>query len=203
MVFNKNVNFNSRSGITLVELLVTLFLLSIVLGGIYEFYVFGQRSITETSLFAQVQQKVTLFTTGIRREVVSAKSVDGLAPVEAANSGRDVNIYTDVDWDGMPELVQYGFQGTSLQRRVVESTTATAPYNFARNNHTPTWTTVLDRVKKLKDPHPEWFFYVETAANGKNGRLLTVDMSVSDADQLIRDPIDIKMQVITRGVNSN
>ncbi|MGE5416852.1 MAG: type II secretion system protein J [Acidobacteriota bacterium] len=192
--------FNSNSGITLVELLVVLLIFGVVLGGIYQFFDFGQRTIDETETLNIMQQKVSLFTTEIRREATGAvNAADGLDPIVVSPSGKDVDIYTDIDWDNIPELVQYRWHGGTLQRRVVESTTTTKPYKFESD---PDWKTVFDHPRKLKDPHPDWFFEVKTADNGKNGKLLSVEMEVDDPVRPLRNPLQIKMKVITRGINT-
>ncbi|MGE5404888.1 MAG: type II secretion system protein J [Candidatus Saccharibacteria bacterium] len=196
-------NFKDNSGLTILELVVAMFILSLVLGGIYQFYDFAQRSSAEAQAQAIVQQQVSLFTSGLRREVIGAtEAVLNEKSVVVDSNKKQVNIYTDIDWDGRPELVQYEVNANAMKRRVIEFATYNAPYyTYSYSTTNPPWTTVVDRVKKLKDPHPNEFFYAGKGDNGKKSISLRAEMEADNPDYRLRDPIEIKMTVLTRQLN--
>jgi Tfp pilus assembly protein PilV len=132
----------NRSGFTLVEVTVAG-LLMVVLGvGILGLqYVIGRLQITAFSSFQSSDEANTIVST-ISRELRTARAGDNGSFLIEAGAADSLTFYSDVDFDGQVEKVQYTRTGTSMTRSVTKPTGYPVTYLDA-NKKTRTISTTI------------------------------------------------------------
>jgi len=141
-------------GITYVELIVAISLLSGVLIIAYSFLSFSYKSIifTQAKYDATQEARVSLIRMGDNIRKAQHTLIDGESKkgVTVSASGLQLDIYVDVDHDGTCEFVQYKLSGNKLVMGQAEL-----------GSYPTTWYTVIDNVMNHRLDTPEPIFSVD------------------------------------------
>lgn len=140
-MFRKNTNMNSF-GFTLVEVMVAMFIFSIITGGVA---VFSAYYFKNYSFSFEENQSISIAQTGITtmiREIREARNGDdGSWPIVDALD-NSFTFYSDVTNDGRTDRVRYFLNGTSLQRGVIQPTAVPVDYPSANETITTIATSI-------------------------------------------------------------
>jgi len=119
---------NNKAGFTLLELTISVFIFTLVIGGIASMFVYFINSYS----FA-FNQNVTIsevkvaFTRIIAELRETRTSEDGAYPLFIAND-NELGFYADVDNDGRVERVRYYLVGNDFYRALLEPNDTQTPY---------------------------------------------------------------------------
>jgi prepilin-type N-terminal cleavage/methylation domain-containing protein len=190
--------FNNDKGMTLVELLIVLALLGIVLGGIYQYFYYGYHSWMRSSAEAQQVQDARLAVIRMDGEVRGARQGKESTNPVVWVSDTEINIYTDTDNDGHPELVCYKLDAVdgvnSLLRGTASPQGDAYPYTYGVPGQ---WETVVDRVE-----NDEIFTVPKYELNGSDvdyqRGIINVELHISAAEQSVK-PIKVEAKLTVRG----
>lgn len=165
-------------GISYVELLVALALLSSILMIAFSFLDFSRNSLSynQGKYISTQETRNTLLR--LERQIRKAKmtTVDGVTykGVVILNSGMAMNIYMDEDNDGITEMIQYKLDGNKLVMGVAELGLIPT-----------TWSTLINDVKNgLYSPSIPMFQI--------DGKKVNVEFIISD--NYTKDPKDIRFK---------
>lgn len=179
-----NMKSDSR-GITMVELVIVVTLLSVVLLGAYHFLFFSANSLRSMEASYCIEQDAKMAMISLQEDIRSANAVSfgggGHKAVEVLASGMQMNVYTDTDSDGVLEMVQYKLENHQLKRGV------------AVLGGTPSeWSVLVGKVKnKLVSPQEAMFTIVNKVIHIN---LLVID----ERDVLLDEPVNVKLQIRVR-----
>lgn len=120
-----------KAGFTLVEVIVAIFIFSIVVAGVAGFAIYYIRnysfSFEETQSVGQAQQALTTMI----REIREARSADnGAWPLTSLDDNSFI-FYADVTNDKRADRVRYFIEGTELKKGVIEPTQVPVSYPLA------------------------------------------------------------------------
>lgn len=165
-------------GISYVEVLVTISLLSVVLLSMYLFMSFSFKSMIYTQAKYDITQdaRVSLIKLGSNIRKAQATRIAGVSykAVAVNASGMQINIYVDVDNDGDCEIVQYKLDGNNLVMGVAEL------------GHSPSlWYTMIDKVENHRLASPEPIFTID------NNKVIVM-LYIKDEFENLSDPVCIK-----------
>lgn len=122
-----------NKGVTIIELLVVLFILSLVAGALLAFQrnIFSTTRTLQTSLRNEsaVRKIFKDFTAEIRS---AAPAWNGAAIIETAGTSTLV-FYANIDQDKYTERVRYQLVGTTLQKGIKKFNVATGAYDLAES----------------------------------------------------------------------
>jgi len=183
---------NSR-GITLLELIIAVSLLTIVLSSAYFLLSFCQKALSQTEAQFDAGQDARIAIMEIEQDIRKAQAVKidttRYKAVDVDLGGMQINIYTDVGNDGSIQLVQYKLDGEKLVRgeadleiipMVIPTIAPTASY------------TVVDTVKNGMSATPVPIFSVDDDE-------IKVELLVLDEEERILDnPITVKTSITVR-----
>lgn len=132
------IKMNDR-GLTLVELIIAVALLSGVMATIYYFFGFSMKSHYFVQEHYQAELNARRTVMSMADDIRKAKSVMIGATrhlaVEVSNGGMTLNVYTDTDNDGTMELVSYKVEDKQLKMGTAELGNAPAD-----------WTVLADKI---------------------------------------------------------
>lgn len=182
---NETIGWKEDSkGITYVELVVAISLLSGVLLIAYSFLSFSYKSLifTQAKYDATQDARVSLIRLGdnIRKAqhiILDGESKNG---VTVRASGLQLDIYVDVDNDGTCELVQYKLSGNKLVMGQAEL-----------GSYPTTWYTVIDSVINHRLDTPEPIF---TIAESK----VNIKLYIKDEYEHLDKPICVETSFTVR-----
>ncbi|MFA5577805.1 MAG: hypothetical protein WCZ27_08120 [Tissierellaceae bacterium] len=151
---------NSRKAFSLIELLVILPLISIILILLFNILFLTNRSFGYTSNSFQVAEEIREFTNTIQKEVnqaINADANDTIYKPDGSNS--ELYIYTDLDGDGIPELVRYKLENKTIYKDIKKATNNVYPLKY-QNNFTGRKkvlsnvanTEIFDQIERVEDP---------------------------------------------------
>lgn len=171
-------------GISLVELLIAISLISGVLFVAYSFLSFSYKSMihTQAKYAATQDARVSLIRLGDNIRKAQSTRINGISHkgVTVNPSGFQINIYVDVDKDGICELVQYKLDGDKLVMGQAEL------------GHSPTeWNTIIDCVENHKLSTPEPIFTVD-------GTKIKIKLYIKDEYKNLSNPICIETSFTVR-----
>ena len=134
-----NDKIDSR-GVTLLELVIAVALLSIVLSSAYYFLSFATRvmNAVEAQFITEEDARISIMSLEDDIRGAQAFSYGGIRykAVEVISGGMQLNVYTDTNNDGVYEMVRYRLENNQLKRG--EASLGATPSN---------WTTVAYRVQ--------------------------------------------------------
>lgn len=127
-------------GVTLLELVIAISLLSIVLSAAFLLLASSSASLRDTEAMFIVQEDARNAVISLEDDIRKAQAVNyggaGYKAAEVKASGMQLDVYTDADNDGTIEIVQYKLSGSALKRGVAEL------------GSVPTqWSTVVGKLK--------------------------------------------------------
>ncbi len=127
---------SSDRGVTLVELLIVVSLLSVIM--VTAYLLQG----SATTMSDQIEARATAYDESrtavdrITRELRQAVEITDKGGAFSVAQPRQMEFYSDVDNDGAPELVKYDVASNGLRRRVFEPTTLVAPFTYGSTEST-------------------------------------------------------------------
>ncbi len=189
--------FNNQKGFSLVELLIVLALMGIVLAGVYQYFFYGYNSWTRANEEAEQVQDARLAVMRMDSEVRGAQQGnEDNDPVVVSDT--EINIYTDIDNDGSPELVNYKLETNdgvnSLLRGIAPPQGDAYPYAYSDPGQ---WETVVSRVEN------DIIFTVPQYNAGGTDKeyqrgTIKVELHVSTPEQTVK-PIIVEAVLTVRG----
>lgn len=164
-------------GITYVEIIIAVALITFLLLGVYTFLVFTLNSLkrTESEYDAGYDARIVFIRMDDDIRKANAVNIGGIRhkAIEIINSGMGINVYTDVNNDGTMQIVQYIIDNNSLKRGEAEL------------GHLPTdWMTLADKVNNVIDSVPafslnEYTVKIKLLVVDENGELSANPTSVT------------------------
>jgi len=183
----KNETFDWKEdckGITYVELLVAISLLSGVLFIAYSFLSFSYKSIiyTQAKYDATQDARVSLIRLGDNIRKAQHVLLDGESKkaVTVRASGLQLDIYVDVDHDGTCEFVQYKLSGDKLVMGQAEL-----------GSYPNTWYTIIDNVMNHRMATPEPIFSVDESK-------VSIKLYIKDEYENLDKPICVETSFTVR-----
>ncbi len=130
-----------RKGFTLLELLVTVPLISIILIITYNMLFLSIKSFRYTNDMFEKSEDIRIFTSNIQQEARQAKKatdekdggnqIAGLHKPSGSGS-KELYIYTDLNGDKKPELIRYQVANNQMIRGVETALTDKFPYTYKK-----------------------------------------------------------------------
>jgi prepilin-type N-terminal cleavage/methylation domain-containing protein len=180
-----HIKLNSR-GITLVELIIAVSLLSVVLASAYFFLAFSQRVLVQTEAQFEAIQDARMAEMKMEEDIRSAEAakigVIRHKGVEVQDGGMKLTVYTDVDKDGTLQIVQYKLEDDELKRGVADLDSGTPAE----------WYTVAGKVKNDMAGTSTPIFEIDDKT--VNIELLVLD----EKDRLSENPVSVKTSITVR-----
>jgi len=130
MDFFKN-RHNSKSGFTAIEILVSIFILTLIGLAVSSFAkdIFSLNRITSDSLTAQDETRRALKTMSAEIRTASPSSLGAYALAQTATSS--FTFYSNIDDDSLKERVRYFLDGTTLKKGIIKPSDVPLIYNPA------------------------------------------------------------------------
>jgi hypothetical protein len=161
---------------TLVELLVAIFVVTIAMGG---FSVLLLRSYTMNSFILETGVASATATRGVNRLVADLRKIrqgdDGSYPIVSGND-MEITTFIDIDNDGKTEKVRYFLQAGSLKSGIIEPS-ASQPVNYSA---TEIVTTVVPYVAN-EVSEPIFYYYNDNYPGDTVNNPLTTPITIQDA----------------------
>lgn len=176
----------SRKGFTLVELIIALSLLGIILAGIYNFFFLVQTSWDRIAAESRVIQETQLVILRMDNEIRQAqKPSETVNSVVVTSGGNQLDIYSDTNKDGKPELIRYQRTNNILKRGIVSTSSTVYPFAYGAPS---VWETVVGNLKNI---NTQLVFILKEANNPRF--VVSVHLQVEDASSSLTPPalIDI------------
>jgi len=172
-------------GITLVELIIAISLMTIVLFSGYFFLSLSTRSLNDTEAQFDAGQDARMAVINMEDDIRKAQAVNiggiNYRAAKVMDAGMSLNVYTDVNSDGNMQLVQYKLEDNQLKR-------GEAALGFTPS----TWFTIADKVENAMIATPTPIFTI-------SGKVIKINLLVLDEkDQLLDNPISVKTSITVR-----
>lgn len=175
--FQKNY-IQDCQGITYVELLVALALLTSILVIAFSFLSFSRNSLSynQSKYIATQEARNTLLVVENHIRKAKMTTVGGVTykGVIITDSGMSITIYMDEDNDGVSELIQYKLDGNNLVMGIADL-----------GNTPTTWSTLINNIKNKTLTPSVPLFQID-------GKKVNVEFVVSD--DYINDPKNIRIK---------
>lgn len=123
-----------RKGMTLVELVLVLPLVSIIFIITYNLLFLSNKSFKVVNDSFVSNEELRIFQINIQKEANNGKKAEESKDVLHKVNGGEIYIYTDTNNDEKPEIVRYKLSGTNILRSVNTSTSTKYPYIYNINN---------------------------------------------------------------------
>lgn len=185
-----NLKLNSK-GFTLLEVIVSTAILVIVVSSAYSFLNFSYRRFNDTQAEYTIGQEARLslikmenYIHGANKAVIGAITHNGVE-IPTTSGGMQLDIYFDINDDGVMDLVQYKLMGDSLVMGTA-----------ALGSDPTIWTTVVERVKNNILSTPVELFTID-------GYQVNVSLLVYDKmKRFYEDPakVEVSYTVRSKGV---
>lgn len=121
-----------RKGITLIELLIVLPMISIILIVAYNMLFLANRSFKYVNQTFNINENIRSFVNSIQKEANEGKKSNEntvLYKTDDMNS-EELYIYTDIDDDGVPELIRYRLVGNKIIKDMKKATNIKYPLEY-------------------------------------------------------------------------
>lgn len=128
-----NRNF-FRKGITLIELVLVLPMISVILIISYNLLFLSNKSFKIVNDSFVSNEELRIFQLNIQKEANNAKKAEESKDVIHKINESEIYIYTDTNNDDKPEIVRYKLSGTNILRTVNTSASTKYPYSYNTNN---------------------------------------------------------------------
>lgn len=179
-----HVKLNSH-GVTLIELIVAIALLSVVMSSAYALLSFSRSALAETEAQFGAGQDARMAIMQMDKEIRKARdtSIGDIyyKAVDIASSGMQLNVYVDTDDDGILQLVQYKLDGENLVR------------GEASLGSTPTiWYTIVGTLKNGKNTPQTPIFSID-----KSKIMITLEV-LDENERIYNNPMVVKTSITVR-----
>lgn len=205
----KKIKANYRQGFTLLEVIIAVFLFSVVVALVSVFAVFFFRnysfSFEEQQSIGQAQGSLTQMIREIRK---ARNGDDGSWPILVTND-NDFTFYADVNGDNRTDKVRYFMSGTELRRGVIEPTQV--PVTYPSQNEK-----ISVLISSLQATSSAMFTYYngdwpgDNVANPLqpsqrifNTRFVQININVKPAGSFATKPFQLKSGVSIRSMKDN
>lgn len=174
-------------GITLLELVIAISLLTVVLSSAYYLFFFSTKTMQVAEANFDAEQDARMIAMYLEEDIRDAQAVNygGMnhKGVEVLASGMQLNVHTDADSDGNIEIVQYILDNNKLKRGVFEQGVTPVPANYS---------TIVHRVKnKLITPSVVIFTI--------SGKKVNINLMILDENDRLKDtPISVNTCISVR-----
>jgi len=196
-------------GFTLVEMLVALFIFSMIIVAVSLFAVYYFRnssfSIEQTQQISKVQSAHTRMIKEIREARIGD---DGSWPLLICND-NDITFYADATNDGRADKIRYFLDGATLKRGLIEPTVVPVSYPA----DTEKVIIIAENVVSGIEPIFEYYngdWPDDTVNNPlisaeriRNTKHIKVNLSISLTDDFAADPFVLKSGVTIRSLKTN
>jgi len=206
MNFFKNKH-NSKSGFSVIEVLVSIFILSLIGLAVYSFQkdVFSLNRIISGSLTAQDEARRALKSMSAEIRTASPSSLGAYALLQTTPSS--FSFYSNIDGDSFKERIRYFVEGTILKKGVIKPTGSPLAYN-------PTNEVVSDLVHDIIDAGTSIFSYYDTNYDGTTQplsepinisavRLVKITIMIEKDPQTPSGPMTLTTQISMRNLKDN
>jgi len=182
---------HGEKGLSLTELVVVLALLGLVLAITYPVFFFVQTTFNRASAESDALQQARLLMLQMEGEVREARKPSPALDAVVVPNPQRLDIYSDLNSDGRPEMISYRFLTGTLQRRVIAPVGTVFPFSYPVPNPDNTWATVLTTVTNSD-------LFVRHAAHAPRFTV-TVTLNVSSAERALVRPVSLRADLTVRG----
>lgn len=198
-----------NSGFTLVEVIVAMFIFSIIVASVS---VFSGYYLKNYSYTTEETQSIGLAQSGLTQMIHEIRAArngeDGSWPIITADDNQLI-LFADVNGDGLTEKVRYFLNGTVLQKGVIQATAVPVTYPAANEKisvvTTNIDTTVTPIFRYYNDNWPS-----DTTNNPltptnriSNTRYITVNLQINITSNYGSQPFQLTSGVAIRSMKDN
>ena len=200
-------NRHSKSGFSMVEVLVSISILTIVGLAVYSFQkdIFSLNRIISGSLTAQDEARRALKRMSAEIRTASPSSLGAYALLQTATSS--FTFYSNIDDDSFKERVRYFIDGTTLKKGVTKPSGSPLIYN-------PADEVISELVHDMADTATSTFSYYDANYDGTTQplvepiemstvRLVKITIVIDRDPQTSPGPITLTTQISMRNLKDN
>lgn len=200
-------NNNSKSGFSLIEVLVSMFILMLIGLTVYSFQkdVFSLNRIISGRLTAQDEARRTLKSMSAEIRTASPSSLGAYALSQTATSS--FTFYSNIDSDPFKERVRYFVYGTTLKKGVIKPSGSPFTYNPANE-------IISELVHDVANATTSTFSYYDTNYDGttqplaepidiSSVRLVKIVVVIDRDPQASPGPLMLTTQISMRNLKDN
>ena len=206
MNFFKN-HHNSKSGFSVIEVLVSILILSLIGLAVYSFQndVFSLNRIISGSLTAQDEARRALKIMSAEIRTASPSSLGAYALAQTATSS--LTFYSNIDSDSFKERVRYFLNGATLKKGVIKPSGTPLTYNPANE-------AVSELVHDVANATTSIFSYYDENYDGTTQalaepidtatvRLVKITIMIDKDSQTPPGPMTLTTQISMRNLKDN
>jgi len=206
MNFFKNIH-HSKSGFTIIEILVSIFILTLIGLAVSSFAkdIFSLNRITSESLTAQNEARRALKTMSAEIRTASPSSLGAYAIAQSATSS--FTFYSNIDDDSFKEQVRYFLDGTTLKKGIIKPSGTPLTYNPANE-------VVSELIHGVASSTTSIFSYYDKNYDGTNQaliepidiatvRLVKITIVIDKDPQTPPGPMTLTTQISIRNLKDN
>ena len=198
---------HARRGVTLIETLTVIFILSLVgvAIAIFQKDLVSFSGVISNSLIAQQDARRVLKSFAAEVRSASPSSL-GAYPIAEA-TGNAFTFYSDINNDGLKEKIQYFLSGNTLQKRVTRPTGTPLSYNPTNDVTSTLATSVIATTTPLFSYYDKTYAGTSTPlaspVNITAIRLVTLTMVIDTGRARAPRPIVLTTQATIRNLKDN
>lgn len=188
-----------NKGFTLMELVLVLPFISIIFILAYTMIFMTSKSFTSTIDNFSTYEDIRMFQINIQKEASQARKAEEKIDVMRKINDKEIHIYTDIDDDGIPEIVRYRYKDNNILKDIKKTTLKEYPYKFKGSwlDEKIVLTNVKDEkfvneIIDVKDPDPN-----SINQNSKDYRKQTTLELKVNADNKNKT-IDLQILLVTK-----
>ena len=196
-----------RAGFSLIEVLVSLFILSLIGVGVFSFQK-NTLSLNRTisgNLAAQDEARRAFKSMSAEVRTASPSSLGAYAIAEAATSS--LTFHSNIDADALKERVRYFISGATLKKGVIKPSGSPLTYNPANER-------VSELIHDIRNGTTPIFSYFDTSYDGTTGalpvpvnisavRLLKINVIIDKNPAIPPEPLTMTTQISIRNLKDN
>jgi type II secretory pathway pseudopilin PulG len=199
--------YNSKSGFTVIEILVSIFILTLIGLAVSSFAkdIFSLNRITSDSLTAQDEARRALKSMSAEIRVASPSSLGAYAIAQTATSS--FTFYSNADDDSFKERVRYFLDGTTLKKGIIKPSGTPLTYN-------PTNEVVNELIHGVANATTSIFSYYDKNYDGTTQaliepidiatvRLVKITVVIDKDPQTPPGPMTLTTQISIRNLKDN
>lgn len=204
----------SRSGLTLVELLIVLALLSVTLAAVFTFFSFTRGGYKRTDTRSHLMQDMNLATSMISDDIRSASR-----PNDASNSvfvqeasgalakGQSISIYKNIynDEDGSISYIRICYRLDPANKAVLQRGEAVCAEGTPPGDKNPgyaaitLWRDILSGVKYTDESGGDIAIFEDKTMGTENDRrMIQVNLSINSISDPLPKPVEVNMTITSR-----
>lgn len=206
MNFFKN-RHNSKQGFTIIEILVSIFILTLIGLAVSSFAkdIFSLNRITSDSLTAQDETRRALKTMSAEIRTASPSSLGAYALAQSATSS--FIFYSNIDEDSLKERVRYFLDGTTLKKGIIKPSGVPLTYN-------PVNEVISELTHNVANATTSIFSYYDKNYDGTTQplvepidiatvRLVKITIMIDKDPQMPPGPMTLTTQISMRNLKDN